>query len=445
MQRRDQVSASAWGIASFGELSLKWAARVIGQVSWAVIDQALFGLSNFTANLLLARWLAPAEYGAYVAASSVFWMITTGPGGFLYEPMIVFGPNRFRDRRSSYFAVLLVLACGLSALIAGALLVTGFVMIFWGSQSSGVSLLGYALAAPVLMLLWLFRRACYVDSIPRLAACANAIYLLAMLALMYALYRGSALSAFTAPIAAGGAGVAAILGFVALRGRRVWSRWNSALFRDVVGTHWRYGRWATVAHVVAWVPGSFYFMILPWFAGLSANGALNALTMLMMPAAQAYTAFGLLLVPAFGHSRQDGSANALVWKILMLLVVGAALYALLITLFGRPVMDLLYRGRYAEYTQFAWLIGLLVIPTAAIAVLSSALRARERPDHVLWAYLIAAAVICTLGVAAIAVWGLLGAILGQLFGYTGATLAMLWWVWRSNPRVRLQATTTLSV
>lgn len=445
MQQRDQISAPVQEASSSGGLSLKRAARALGRASWAVIDQALLGLANFAVNLGLARWFTPAEYGAYVAASSVFWVTMTVHSGLLSEPLIVFGSGRFRDRHSSYFAALVLLHCCLSALIAGALATAGGVAMFWGSKASGASMLGYAFAAPIILLLQLFRRTLYIEATPRSAACASAAYMLGMLALIYALYRGAALSAFTAPIAAAGASVPAIVGIVAIRGYRLWPRRNGAFMREIAGAHWRYGRWAVVTEIVAWVPGSLYFVILPLSAGLDATGALNALIMLVMPAAQAYIAVNLLLVPTFGRMRQSGSADALLWKVLMILALGATLYALLVAFFGRPAMDLLYRGRYTEYTQFTWLVGLIVLPMAAIAALGSALRARERPDRVLRAYLISAAVAFTFGVAAVAVWGLLGAILGMLAGYVTTACGLLWWVLRSNPRAEPQMATTLPV
>ena len=92
-----------------------WFGRVIGQISWTVTDQGLLGFSNFAASLVLARWLRPDEYGGYVAASALFWLIMNGYSALLTEPMMVFGSGRFRDRLSSYFAVLAVFHWFISA------------------------------------------------------------------------------------------------------------------------------------------------------------------------------------------------------------------------------------------------------------------------------------------------------------------------------------------
>ena len=54
---------------------------------WAVVDQALFAVSNLIINVLLARWLSPQEYGAFVTAYVVLILVGVAHGGLLIEPM----------------------------------------------------------------------------------------------------------------------------------------------------------------------------------------------------------------------------------------------------------------------------------------------------------------------------------------------------------------------
>ena len=48
--------------------AIAWA----GRLSLAVVDQGLISGSNFALGIVLARWMAPAEYGAYALAFSIF-------------------------------------------------------------------------------------------------------------------------------------------------------------------------------------------------------------------------------------------------------------------------------------------------------------------------------------------------------------------------------------
>ncbi|MDR7400087.1 MAG: hypothetical protein QN144_12370, partial [Armatimonadota bacterium] len=69
-----------------------WASRGL----WAVADQGLFSGANFVVNVLLARWLSPAEYGAFAVALSIFYLLAGFHSAVLTEPMMVFGAGRYR-------------------------------------------------------------------------------------------------------------------------------------------------------------------------------------------------------------------------------------------------------------------------------------------------------------------------------------------------------------
>src|SRR5229473_1959263 len=68
----------------------------------AILDNGLISGSNFLLGILLARWLAPEEYGAYALSFSIFILV-----GFLYqalllEPLSVFAGSVFRGNLRGY-------------------------------------------------------------------------------------------------------------------------------------------------------------------------------------------------------------------------------------------------------------------------------------------------------------------------------------------------------
>src|SRR3979409_2655145 len=75
--------------------------------SWAIADQGLFAMANVLLNVMLARWLAPAEYGAFAVAYSAFLFIGALHAALLIEPMLVFGPGRYASRLAGYLNVLI--------------------------------------------------------------------------------------------------------------------------------------------------------------------------------------------------------------------------------------------------------------------------------------------------------------------------------------------------
>jgi O-antigen/teichoic acid export membrane protein len=352
--------------------------------------------------------------------------------GLLGEPMTVFGSGRFRHCLCSYFAVLAAFHWCVAAMLSVGLATAGLAIIFWGSMAAGLSIFGYAVSAPVQLLLGLVRRSVYLCSNPRLAGTAAGVYLLGMLTIMYILYDTVALSSFTAPLAAAGASALATAAIMVGRGFPLWSPCRGDFMREVAVAHWRYGRWAVVAGMAAWAPtGVVYLLIMPVFVGLEGNAALNALWNLAMPAIQLWLALNLLLVPAFGRARRERGARSLMWISLSVITGAALLYASIVGLFGGSVMDLIYRGRYTQYSHLAWLIGLAALPSAGIAVFESALRAHERPDRILWSYVVSTVVTCVFGIVAVATLGVVGGVLTLLARDITTMLTELLWVLRT--------------
>jgi O-antigen/teichoic acid export membrane protein len=403
--------------------------RVVGQASWATIDQALFSASGFAVNLILALWVTPEEYGGYMAASAVFWIALSFHDGLVIQPMMVFGSGRFHDRPNSYLAMLVTFHWCVSAIISAAFAIGGLTLIACGARTAGSGVLGFAAAAPSILLLWLVRRRFYVWSHPRLAAGACALYVVGVLVIVLALHDSGMLSSFTAALAAGGASALAVAAAVATRGFRLRLSRRGDPLREVAIVHWRYGRWAVLTGVAGWARGGVYYIVVPALAGLEANASLNVLWNLTMPAVLLNFAATALLVPAFIRARQHRRARSLMWVVLLVLMAGMALYALLVALFGEMLIDLVYRGRYSQYAHLAWLMGLILLPTAAITTFSAFLRAHERPDRELSANLCATAVAC-LGIIGIEAWGLVGAITGLLASGVTSMLVLLWWVKR---------------
>src|SRR5260370_33255829 len=149
--------------------------------AFAVADQGLVSGSNFLLSILLARWLAPEQYGAYALAFSIFFFVSAVHQALLLEPMSVLGPSEYSGRQRTYigamlwfqgaFSILLLTVFGGAAWLAASL----------GDQNLAAALLGLALGAPGILLFWLARMACYVQLAPATAARGATRYSLLLL------------------------------------------------------------------------------------------------------------------------------------------------------------------------------------------------------------------------------------------------------------------------
>jgi len=117
-----------------------------GKVAAALADQGVVAGSGLIVNILLARWLAPAQYGVYTVAFSIFLFCTGFHNALVIEPMSVFGPSSYRSYLRAYLGkvvrlhfvvcLLLVSLLGLAVAVSGHWFGSAAVTAsaFWGSS-----------------------------------------------------------------------------------------------------------------------------------------------------------------------------------------------------------------------------------------------------------------------------------------------------------------------
>lgn len=402
---------------------LGWMRRWAGRGFWAVSDQALISLSNFLLNVLLARWLAADEYGAFTVGFSILLIVGSFHGALLTDPMLVFGASRFAGTASQYLRVLVFGHWILTGPVALLALGGALALRFLGAQALSPALLGLALAAPLYLLLLLLRRACYVTLEPRQSAAASGLYLVVSLLGAFALSRTTKLSPASGFLAlAAGSLVSSAWLFPRLR--TTWSIPRRAEISEVLAVHWGFSRWTLGANLAQWVRGNLYYFILPVWGGLEASAAFRAMANLIMPLTQPLMAISPLLLPAFTRARSRSDFGATVGRVGVLLAAGAGAYWIVLGSFGEPILGWIYAGKYVEHGRLAWVIGLIPVCTAIGAAVATALRALERPDRDFWATAVSAAIALTVGVLLTRVWGVGGAIAGLVLSYVVATLLM---------------------
>lgn len=394
----------------------------------AIADQGLFAVGNFLLNIMLARWLASADYGAFAVAFSVFLLIGTMHTALLTEPMLVYGSAKHSDRFSDYVLSLMRLHWVGTAVGACVLGVAAGVSFLLGERSLATCLLAFAIAGPIILLTWLARRACYVKLRPELAAVGGAAYLTTMLLLLIALRLTGWESPVTAVIAMGMAGLVALVVLLPLLGVSPTRIAGGPVLENVLRDHFDYGRWALGTALLGWVPSNLFVLVLPLNGGLEASGAFRALLNLLIPMMQATSALGILALPALVRvwSARPGDYARIVGRLSSLFVVCAALYGVIVYGFRIPLIELLYGGRYLNHAPTLSVLAAVPSLAGLAAVLGSALRAVERPELVFRAYLLPTLAAATVGVFLVWVSGVHGAGLGWLLVYSLGAISLAW-------------------
>ena len=412
------------------ELFLRYRSWVV-KGGWAIVDQALFSGANFLVNILLARWLPPKEYGAFAVALSIFYLLAGFHTAVLTEPMMVFGAGKYREHFRKYLGMLLWGHWAISALIAMGLAGASWFFLRQGSPM-GEALLGLALASPFLLLLWFTRRACYANLRPAWAVRGSAINLLAVLVGLFLLWQAGLLSTLTGLVLLGAAAGTASLVLTILHLRpRVWGFSGNPTPAMVLGDHWGYGCWNFLGVLAYWASGQILMLLIPLFLGLAASAAVAAVWNLYRPVSLFMHSLGLVLLPMFSRWVSAGMEAQEIWRRatrFALLFGGAvALYGLLLTIGAKPVLRLLYAGKYDEHWLLVALFALSTTASIATGMYVVALKVYGRTKTVMEIWGLSAIVVTLSSVPLIEVAGLEGA----LFGFAASYLLASFFAYRN--------------
>jgi O-antigen/teichoic acid export membrane protein len=378
-------------------------------------------------SLLLARWLSQRGYGGFAVAFSVLLLLGTVHTAVLTEPMLVFGPSRYRDRTASYLRRLTPLHFIVTAALSVVILLVLLVLALAGSSPGPVGPLGaLAVSAPAILFLWLARRACYINAQPALAAAGGLIYAVLVPVAMLLLTTLGRLTAASALLTLGAASL-----LVALWLRRRVIRSASApagplQSAEVARAHWVYGRWAIASGVLSWVPGNVVVLALPLWHSLGEAGTLRVATTLIMPVQQVQAALATLLLPALVRARESGRLRSTATTAHLLFAGSSLAYLPIVVILGSALTGRLFGDQYRLSGTALWLIAAIPFFTALSLVSTAVLRAVERPDQVLLTSIGSTAVTCLIGLPLIWRWGVEGALASILLSAATAAALARW-------------------
>jgi len=386
----------------------------VNKGGFALLDQGLASGANFILSILLARWLTPEFYGTYAVAFGIYVLLTMIHGSLVLEPMTVFGGASYRYCLRSYcrsllwthlaIAFVVFLVVGSSAAVTHSL--------GWGGGLPG-ALLGVGLASPSLLLLLFARRAFYLEMSPAQAATGSALYCALMLGGLFVAYRYTVLSPFKVFLLLGAAALLADALLLFRLKSTLQPGGPAPAFSEISRRHWRYGRWALASCLATWTPTYIFYPLLSTFSGMAQSGELRSLMNFFSPLDQTLSALSLLFLPYAARVNMEQGRQGLIVltrNIVILSVVGTALYWGLIIKFHAPVFRLLYSGKYSHVAYLLPVLALGSIFWGASYGPAIALRAMESPSSVFTAYFATALISVVVGVPATRYYGLKGAV-----------------------------------
>jgi len=402
--------------------------RWTGKGSLAVVDQALFAGSNFLLSILLARWLTPAEYGAFAVGFSIFLLLSTFYTALIIEPMLVFGAGKYDTGFFKYMRSLISGHWIITAAVSFVLLIVSGV--FWrlGNVQLAQALLGLVLSTPFILKVWLLRRAFYVHSEPFFSAVGGFLYLVLMTAGLYALYQAGALSPLTGFGVVGL--VSALTGLFLQRMLDARIRLKDGPIESsmVVAEHWQYGKWMVATYGVVWLRDNIYYLILPLWLSLEASAALRAVMNFILPMVSFNTAIAIFLLPMFAKAYHSAGVRQLRKKMLLAGIfyfLCTVVYWLVLYCARGTLFNLFYGNGYSGYAHLLGMAGSIPVILGVTQVFNNALRVMGCTEKIFWAYMLTGVLVLTFGTFLAARGGVSGAVLGMLISSVAMAVVVM--------------------
>jgi O-antigen/teichoic acid export membrane protein len=403
-----------------------------------LLDQAVFSGSNFVLNVLLARWLDPSAYGAFVVAFAIYLFFTGFHNALILEPMSILGPANHRHEMPAYITQQIYLHFVISGGLGLLLVLAGLVVSEIGRQPADARLtsamMGAGIALPFMLFIWLVRRIYYVLGNPIGALLCSLTYS-ALLGLgIYATRH----AATAVPLGYWYLvlGVASFMGaLLPLTIARIPLRRATAGGREsrkVLQELWAFGRWLVIATVLYTIGAQIQVFVTAGLLDLGSAGTWRAVQNFALPVMQSITAIAALGLPVLSAEFGKGNFQELRRKGLFVtawLSALALLYEIALMFFSAPLEQLIYGPKFASFAWLIPLVGLVPVLASVEAGFSLIVRSLQRPVF----YVIYTASTAVAGIIfapiLIARWGLAGAAVSQLL-VALVSLAVIVYIYR---------------
>ena len=265
--------------------------RLLHENVWALADQALISATNFATVVILARALAPRDFGVFVLAYTALLFVNGLQTALITQPHNVLGQGRTGDDYRRYTRSSAV-GQGLFSL-AAALVALAVALAAYAAGLSSADVLFAAVPALVAWQLQEFaRHVLYTENRLRTAFAIDVVGYGGQVVLILALVaadRASGANALYAVAVASSAG--ALVGAWAIR-----ASLRGRVERSYLAENWAFGKWLGAAIAASWLSGSLFFYLTAVVVNAGATAGLKASQTVLGPL-NAFLLFIVTILP----------------------------------------------------------------------------------------------------------------------------------------------------
>jgi O-antigen/teichoic acid export membrane protein len=386
-----------------------------GKAPLTIADQGIVSAANFLTGVIVARMCTIEENGLYALAFTLVVMCNNLQTALVSAAYTIFSPRFSGQDHARYSGSVLFHQLSLAALA---------VVVLVGVGCLGLGPAGFPAVLRVLSLAILFimlkefaRQVCFATSRTKTVLVLDAGVSILTVGSLLLLARFGELFAYRAYEVIGVvSGGAAFIWFLVVRRRFAFVR--TQVLPDF-RMNWGFSKWIFAYNLAYIASNQVYPWLLAAFHGVKANGIFGACATVVFVANPLIIGLGNYLGPKTAHAFAEGGAPELHRTVVMadrFFLVTMILYCLAMTFAGSWILAFLAGGKYTGNGMVITLLSLGQLVWALTVPSNFGLNALERSDVSFKSLLLAMAVMATLGVWLVRIWGPAGMAAGLLAG-----------------------------
>jgi len=374
----------------------------------SVVDQGICSLSNFITAILLARVVAPAQFGVYSLLFASLMVVSSIQIGLVTAPLRVFGVRATGQSADSYFKSQLVIQYCLGIGLALFSIVT--IMLF---KSGSIEL---AITFGICVFFYQLQE---VGRIIQLTRFRLSVLLIndtvthgTRVVLLLLLWRTGHLAVLTAFLTIA---LSCAIGAIVFHfGKSLGDRGSDPVLATL-RSNWAYGRWILLEGVAHSASTHFYLYAIAVVLNSAAAGALNAVQTLLNVLNVLHMGVMSFAIPVARQkliSHGHESWKRWHWQVGVLLVSVTAVTVITLSVFAKPILGLIFTPFYSQYAYLVPILSIAYCLLAITTVLSSAFRTANLPQVGVAAKVVSAMATVIFSYPLLKMWQAAGAAIG---------------------------------
>ena len=391
-----------------------------GRIGFSLLDQAIFSGSNFLLNILLVRWLPIDQYGTFSVIYTIFLIASTFYNALILEPMSVIGASQFDSQIPRYLRSVFFLQSILTISFSIFFILSAVVSISLKPELTQ-SLIALAVGTPLMLLFWLYRQKCYLQTKPAQSFIGSLLYACILLTSLVGLHSKQFINPYTTLMIMGLASLITVIvlwhDLLKTIGKISFNSVSSAI-KEIWSPQWNYGKWVTGTAFVYSFSTLVYPLLIGFILGMTEAGIFRATQNLTLPLQQSLSAMSILFIPILSRLHSNSGIRSFQRGsviVIVLFSLGGFIYNLFLLLFGSQIVRILYPANLTDISSWLipfWVgIGMFTSINSAVGII---LRGLQKPNVYFYAYSISAAFTLSLGVYATFHWALTGVMVSML-------------------------------